>query len=491
MPLNAAETKGNTKRKQVDEEETTKRTKADEGNQLLAECMPGIEVVVAKAGAAAMQLAFKAQMPATRQSTQVRDVICCLDNTCSMASFGADQGLLSTVHNLGSLVDMCLKDAFGSTDEGKRAQDTARATTFLHAFRFGTGCELLHGDGFFPLTRDAIAENVPKLAEGMSFSDTSTNIEQAILHAGKVANRRLEDMRTHDIANGIDRCVSLVLLTDGSPTEGSRYPEHILYNLDLEVDRTFPIYGIGLGTNTHPIFLSQICRNGFWKHVENPAEPKEAFDATLGYIFKAVGECEIYLRVCLYRDGKAVPGAHNDLTTKHSFGLVTADKCRARVLRDLALPLDAKHGDALIVDYKFSLASEWSVTKIEMHAHDQFDPPICRNMVRGLMKEAEDIESMMDRMRTNITRGATVDDASQELMTTFRSSSAVQSQIKRVAEICEQSLSCPSYASSVGTFRHCPQIPGLVHSAPVEASELPQLEPNYSVFEAESSFSQF
>jgi len=333
---------------------------------------------------------------------------------------------------------------------------------------------------------------MPKIEAGMDFYDMSTNIEDAVLHAGKIANERIEDMRAHDLANGIDRRVCILLLTDGSPNRGSMHPQHILHNLDLTTDKTLPIYGIGLGTSTNPIFLSETCRNGFWKHVEDPAEPKEAFDATLGYIVKAVGECEIDLRVSLERDGKIVAGAQNELTTKRSFGLVTADKRRARVLRDLALPFDSKAGDTLILDYKFSTVGERSVARIEVTAHDHTDPPIHENMVVGLMKEAEDIECMMDAMRTSITRGATVDDASQELMTTFRRSSAVQSQIRRVAEICEQSLSCLSYASSVGTASFLtPQSPGIVRSDPFYPNVLPLSEPSYSVFEAQSSFSQF
>jgi hypothetical protein len=492
MASNAPDAQINQKRERGDEEGSAKRAKTDEDDQMEAECPSGIEIVLAKAGAATLQLAFKASMPATREHTQVRDVICGLDNTRSMETHGADEGLVNTVHNFGSLVDMCMKDAFGSTEEGKRAQEGSRATTLLHAFRFGNDCASLHGESFFPLTRDAIAENIPKIEEGMNFSDGSTNIEEAVLHAGRLANKRLEDMLAHDLANSIDRRVCIVLLTDGSPNEGSRDPEHILHNLDLTADKTLPIYGIGLGTNTNPLFLSEICRNGFWKHVDDPAEPKEAFDATLGYIVKAIGECEIDLRVSLERDGKVVPGAQNQFETKRSFGLVTADKHRARVLRDLALPFDTKAGDTLIIDYKFSTVGERSVAKIEVTAHDHPDPPIHENMVVGLMKEAEDIESMMDAMRTSITRGSTVDDASQELMTTFRRSSAVQSQIRRVAEICEQSLSCLSYASSVGTASFLPpRMPGLVRSDPVHPSALPPLEPSYSVFEAESSFSQF
>ena len=501
MASNAPDAQINQKRGRGDEKGSAKRAKTDEDDQMEAECPPGVEVVSAKAGAASLQLAFKASTPETRGHGQVRDLICVLDNTASMTNYGADEGLINTVHNFSTLVDMSMKDAFGSTEEGKRAQDGSRGTTFLHAFRFGKSCASLHGESFFPLTREAIAENMPKIEAGMDFSEGSTNIEEAILHAARLAKTRIENMRAHDLANGIDRRVCIVLLTDGSPNLGSMDPENILRKLDLTTDKTLPIYGIGLGTGTNPIFLSGICRNGFWKHVENPAEPKEAFDATLGYIVKAVGECEIDIRVSLERDGKVVPCAQNEFKTTRSLGLVTADKRRARVVRDLAVPVDTKAGDTLILDYKFSTTGERSVARIEITAHDHPDPPTRENMVAGLMKEAEDIECMMDAMRTSITRGSTVNDASQELITTFRRSSAVQSQIRRVAEICEQSLSCLSYASSVGTasalsqspdpFRPIPHIPGLVRSEPLHSNALPQLEPSYSVFESQSSFSQF
>jgi hypothetical protein len=428
-------------------------------------------------------------MPSTRPVTQVRDIILAADNTLSMTDFGADTGLKNTIHNLGSLVDMAMKDSFGSTEEDKVVQDCARDTTFVHAYRFGTRCVPLHGDEFFPLTKDEIAKNVPKIEGGLDFSDAGTNIQEAVEYANNLAIERLAQKSAHDLANNIDRRVCLVLLTDGSPTRGSSDPVHILEGLALSGDKELSVYGIGLGTNTNPVFLSQICNNGFWKHVEDPFEPKEAFDVTIGYIIKAVANNDIDVRMKLEREGVPLDGPRFTSKTRHTFGLVTADKCRAMVLPHLALPTDAAKGDTLLIEYKFSVSNDWHSAKIEVTDDDNSGKPYRENMVNDLIEEADEIESMLDLLRSKIEKGAPVHSIKDELMASCSQSSSIRSQIRRVSRICEQSL---SYASSVGTASFLPyQPPGMTRSAPVDPGMLPPLEPSYSLFEAQSSFSQF
>ena len=143
----------------------------------------------------------------------------------------------------------------------------------------------------------------------------------------------------------------------------------------------------------------------------------------------------------------------------------------------------------MLIEYKFSVSIDWHSAKIEVTDDDNSAKPFRGNMVNGLIGEADEIESMLDLLRSKIEKGAPVHAIEDELMASCSQSSSVRSQIRRVSRICEQSL---SYASSVGTASFLPyQPPGMTRSAPVDPGMLPPLEPSYSMFEEQSSFSQF
>ena len=416
-------------------------------------CAPGIEFEfpVVLPGITSAKCAVKPPCARTRPDDLVIDIYIGFDNTLSMLGSG-QVGLCTTLQNFPSLVTNMFK-----TCKNDDAVDVAcvRASTYVHMFKFGERATAFDGQSeFVPFTDEALHTCCEVAAKNMQFDEGATNIELAVQYVSTKAHERFMNTRVADEDEGKTRVACVVLLTDGSVNAGSRCAQQIIADADDSVSdscrgQRLAFYAIGLGESTTPQFLTSFARGGFWKHVIDPHYPSSAFDITIGAVLASVGVYAVSIRTDVERNGEVLADK-STLTTKN-FGLMTTESCRARML-NVSIPSAALPGDVLVVNTRFGgLHGESFQSRIAIGTNENtYGTPIKgATMSEGLFAEAQDIEHALENLKTSITNGDNLQNATDLLIESNAGSAAVQAQLQRYSEILDNSLSC---TSTVGTM---------------------------------------
>ena len=450
--------------------------------QAVDECPPGIEFELPAIlhGLSVAKCAVKPPCPKTRAEYMAVDVYLGFDNTYSMRGDGG-VGLRTVLKNFPNLVNQMFYKASSLEEEDV---DRARTSTSLHMFTFGERARPIDDVAdFVRFTDQDLHTSCAVASKQMDFDEHETNIESAIEYVSDKAHRRFLSTRESDGAAGTRRVACVVLVTDGSINSGERSARKLIADADAHLSdscRGNPLafYAIGLGESTNPSFMTSFSRGGFWKHVTNPHDPVGAFDTTVGTILSSVGVYEVTIKVRVERDGELLE--EEQTSTTKSFGLMTRESCRARIV-DVPIPLRAIPGDVLDVVTTFVGMVEPIHSRVPVGTSSMTSGIASSlgdaNMSDGLFTEAQEIERALEKLKESITSGQNFHHASDSLVKASHGSRAVLSQVRRYTDILENSLSCPS---SVGTMAFVP--PG------VGAPAVYRSEP--SQWMVESSFSQ-
>lgn len=354
-------------------------------------CDPGVEAEFNVISEDSKYIKIAVKPPTTPQNLVV-DVIVGCDATASMNGLG-DEGLINTLTNFDVLVEKSLKKIKDS--------ERIRRSTNINFFKFGENAYAFddENEGFFSL--DALKPVAKSIAKTITFEECFTNFENATNFAANIAKTRAQAMAAQDLANGIHRVFAFVLITDGGVNDGERCPTAIINSANKTLSDVnaspFSVFAIGLGDSTKASFLSRFCSTGFWKHVEDPTNPADAFEATVGRIFSTINSYTIQSEIQIERGGEMV--AHES-HSKH-FGLLNEATCRARIVK-IPVPEGARLGDKLKIKTKIGFGNEYEITVDIGAVSKSTENP------KRLYNEAIDLENAVKNLKDQILyRGST------------------------------------------------------------------------------------
>ena len=519
-------------------------------------CAPGIEFkqTSVPAGATFTEIALKPPLPATRSRRVVLDILVGLDDSISMssASFcshrGGGVGLRAILDDFETFLEHELKKLTLLDDPtlARERIDAVRATTNLKMFRFADCAHAFEdfeqrggGDApcfqkFEPLcAMKDIQEQCHAAAKQMTFRGQHTNFETAVQYAAEQFRERFEAEAAADVSADTIRVPCLVLLTDGSVSQGDNSAASILSRADAVVAdvlnaRPLSVFAIGLGEQTDPKFLSELCRGGFWAHAANPRTPINAFSITFGHILSALCDNSVEVDIGIVRDDAVPPRSASSITVK-SFGFLTADSHRGQTCW-VSIPPGSQAGDKLVVTTRF--ASDPSQT-FESGIHvgkgvDQprpysyqlprttgfadaldasdfvDDAPRPTGTSVGLAHEVAEVDAAIERIKRDVLNGLeSLSSTFDSLFKTCGGSEVVRHQIERSTRILAHTLttSRTEYARNRPMFPSRPSasVPSYssastcTYSRPMTLTDEElglSVQPAFSAWEVSSGFSQ-
>ena len=221
------------------------------------ECAPGIEFKTSfvAPGHTTAEVAFKPPSITKRTGKVVFDIMVGLDDTSSMngaawvTSRGGAVGLRTVLDDFAMFLEHELKKLtmLDDADLALERKAAVRATTNIKMFKFderASGFDAFEQGGFDapcfeqfePLYAMKDIENMCKaVVKQMQFKGQRTNIDAAVQYAAEEFRRRFDAKFASDDADEVVRIPCLVLLTDGSVTQGDNIAVSILNRADAVV----------------------------------------------------------------------------------------------------------------------------------------------------------------------------------------------------------------------------------------------------------------
>lgn len=519
-------------------------------------CVPGIafKQTSVPSGATFAEIALKPPLPATRSRRVVIDILVGLDDSASMSSAaafcahrGGGVGLRAVLDDFETFLGHELKKLTLLDDPtlARERIDAVCATTNLKMFRFADGSHAFEdfeqrGGGDAPCfqkfeslcSMKDIQEQCHAAAKQMTFRGQRTNFEAAVQYAAEQFRERFEAEAAADVSANTIRVPCLVLLTDGSVSQGDSNAASILSRADAVVAdvptaRPLSVFAIGLGEQTDPKFLSELCRGGFWAHAANPRTPINAFSITFGHILSALCDNSVEVDVGIVRDDAVPPRSASSVTVK-SFGVLTADSHRGHACW-VSIPPGSQAGDKLVVTTRFASDPSQTFESGILVGKGIDEPQPYRLLPRttgfadarnasdvvddaprptgtsvGLAHEVAEVDAAIERIKRDVLNGIeTLSSTFDSLVKTCGGSEVVRHQIARSTRILSQTLttSRPEYARSRSLFpcRPSASVPSYSSASPCTYSRPTTLtdeelglsvQPAFSPWEVSSVFSQ-